>query len=58
VIELNALEYIDSAGLGMLLLAREAAQRHGRGITLAGARDQVARVLAVSKFDQLFLLRS
>jgi anti-anti-sigma factor len=57
VLDLTALDYIDSAGLGMLLLARDAALRHGRAVTLAKARDQVARILAVSKFNLLFDLR-
>ncbi|CAH2603086.1 Anti-sigma factor antagonist [Rhodovastum atsumiense] len=56
-LDLGGIEYIDSAGLGMLLLAREAAQKHGRAVILRGARAQVARILSVSKFDLLFGIR-
>ncbi|EFH09575.1 STAS domain-containing protein [Pseudoroseomonas cervicalis] len=57
VLDLAGLDHIDSAGLGMLLLAREVAAAQGRGIVLRGARGQVARILAVSKFHQLFTLQ-
>ncbi len=54
VIDLGQLDYIDSSALGMLLLARDTAGRHKRRIALRGARDQVARVLAMARFDTLF----
>ncbi|MCQ4162587.1 STAS domain-containing protein [Roseomonas sp. GC11] len=57
LLDLAGLDYIDSAGLGMLLLAREAAEKRGRGIILRGARGQVARILTVSKFNQLFTIQ-
>lgn len=54
VFDLSAVEFVDSAALGMLLLAREGAQRRSASITLRGAQGQVRRMLDVSRFDSLF----
>ena len=53
-IDLRELEFIDSAGLGMLLLARDEAQRKQRGIALRRPSGQVRRVIDVARFDTLF----
>lgn len=54
VIELSGLEFIDSAGLGMLLIVRDAASQHGAKVTLRGAREQAKRLIQVARFDSLF----
>ncbi|KIZ47552.1 MULTISPECIES: STAS domain-containing protein [Rhodopseudomonas] len=54
VIELADLEFIDSAGLGMLLIAREEARKTNRTLVLRGAKGQVGRMFALTKFDTLF----
>ena len=53
VIDLKELEFIDSAGLGMLLIAREAATGCNTTLKLRGAQGQVDHILKVSKFDSL-----
>ncbi|PPQ26231.1 STAS domain-containing protein [Rhodopila globiformis] len=54
VFDVSGLSFIDSAGLGMLILAREEARKLGSTIRLRGPRGQVKRILAVTKFDALF----
>jgi len=54
VFDLRQTDQIDSAGLGMLLLARQSAAERKRTIVLRGARGQVQRMLAISKFETLF----
>jgi len=54
VIELSGLDFIDSAGLGMLLIVRDAASQHGAKVVLRGAREQAKRLIQVARFDSLF----
>lgn len=53
-IDLSELEFIDSAGLGMLLLARDRINERKGNITLRGAHGQVRKMLELGKFDTLF----
>lgn len=54
VIELSGLDFIDSAGLGMLLIVRDAAAAHSAKVVLRGAREQAKRLIQVARFDSLF----
>jgi HptB-dependent secretion and biofilm anti anti-sigma factor len=54
VIDLSKLEFIDSAGLGMLLLARDEASKAARKLVLRAPHGQVKRMFGVTKFDKLF----
>lgn len=54
VFDMAGLDFIDSAGLGMLLLARDTAARRNATLSLRGAREQVKRILEVARFDTLF----
>lgn len=56
VIDLGETEFVDSAGLGMLLVAREAVAAHGATIRLRNARGQVERMLDCARFGELFTL--
>lgn len=51
VFDLSRVDYIDAAGLGLLLVARDTVD--GRA-ALKGARGQVGRMLALARFDDLF----
>jgi len=54
-INLNALEFIDSTAIGMLLLAREEASNKQVSLTLCKAvQMQPEKVMKMAKFDQLF----
>jgi anti-anti-sigma factor len=58
VIDLSQLQFIDSAGLGMLLLARDEASKGSRKLILAQPQGQVKRMFSVTKFDQLFTIQA
>lgn len=53
-LDFRQVEFIDSAGLGMLLLLRDACQNKHIPVTIHSPRGQVERILMISKFDQLF----
>ena len=53
VFDLGGLEFIDSAGLGMLLIAKKTAEKNDIGLILRGAHGQVQHMLQVTKFDTL-----
>ncbi|HSV28124.1 MAG TPA: STAS domain-containing protein [Candidatus Omnitrophota bacterium] len=52
--DLSRVEYIDAAGLGLLLVARDAVSNKGGRSALAGAQGQVGRMLAVARFSDIF----
>lgn len=58
IFDLEGLEYIDSAGLGMLLLSREKASENSGFIILKTPAGQVKKMLDLGKFDTLFDVRS
>ncbi|MBF0167069.1 MAG: STAS domain-containing protein [Alphaproteobacteria bacterium] len=50
--DLSEVDYIDSSALGMILLARDAANSNGVDLSLTGAKGQVKRIMDVTKFNQ------
>lgn len=56
VFQLGSTDFVDSAALGMFLLARETAQARGVDIVLKGARGKVRDVMQVARFDTLFVM--
>ncbi|WP_295850065.1 STAS domain-containing protein [Tardiphaga sp.] len=56
VIDLSELDFIDSAGLGMLLLIRDEANKAARKLVLRGPIGQVKRMFGVTKFETLFVV--
>lgn len=53
-IDLAAVEFIDSAGLGMLLLLRDMCNKHSTKLMLLKPSGQVKKVFDISKFEHLF----
>ena len=53
-VNLKGVEFIDSSGLGMLLLLRDECLKKDIPISLQGAQGQVDKILTISKFDQIF----
>lgn len=54
VIDLSKVEFIDSAGLGLLLLLRENAEKKNSSISMRVPQDgQVQRMLEVARFNDL-----
>lgn len=58
VIDLSELEFIDSAGLGMLLIARDEAAKGHRHLTLRAPKGQVKRMFGVTRFETLFTIEA
>jgi len=54
VFDLSGLEFIDSSGLGMFLIARDVALQKQIEVRLQGARNGVKRILEIAKFESLF----
>lgn len=54
IFDLTEVEFIDSAGLGMLLLVKDEMDAVGAAILLKGASGQVKKMLNVSCFEVLF----
>lgn len=57
VIDLAGTQYLDSAGLGMLLVLRDRARSAGKSVVLARAGATVKQVLEIAKFKQIFEIR-
>jgi len=53
-IDLSGLDYMDSAGLGMLLSLRERADKAGVDVQLQRPKGEVRELLALACFDTLF----
>jgi anti-anti-sigma factor len=54
ILDFSAVEFVDSAALGMLLLAREEADKRGITLEIRKPQGQVKKMFNVSKFDTLF----
>jgi anti-anti-sigma factor len=55
VVDLTAVDYMDSAGLGLLLLLREHAG-DGPMVKLHGMNSKVATILRIANFHRLFVM--
>jgi anti-anti-sigma factor len=53
-VDLTALDHIDNAGLGMLLLLRQRAAAHQVAVKLRAPANMVSDIVALSRFDTLF----
>lgn len=53
-LDLSQLEFIDSAGLGMLLIARDKIKIYEGNVILKGAQGQVKKMLCLGHFESLF----
>ena len=56
-LDFAGVDFIDSAGLGMLLLLRDLCQERQIQATLENPQGQVEKIFLISKFDQLFTIR-
>jgi anti-anti-sigma factor len=55
-LDLSALDFIDSAALGMLLIARDESNKNGVTLTLSKPAGHIQKMFKVSKFDTLFTI--
>lgn len=53
-LDFDAVEYLDSSALGMLLMLRDRAKGAACEVTLAGCRGAVKQVLDIANFGRLF----
>ncbi len=53
-VNLGGVDYIDSSGLGMLLMLRETAGAGHKTVTLCNCQDNVKQILQVANFGKLF----
>ncbi|CAK0758560.1 HptB-dependent secretion and biofilm anti anti-sigma factor [uncultured Gammaproteobacteria bacterium] len=56
VLDLSSLEFVDSAGIGMLLIAREELEGQNKKFLLRRAAGQVKRVLTVAQLGKLITI--
>ncbi len=54
VLDLSKLEWIDSAGLGMLILAKELAEKEELELVLRSPRGHVKSLLELGRFEKIF----
>lgn len=53
IVDLNAVDFIDSSGLGALIGGLKAARQEGGDLRIAGAGDQVRAVLKLTNLDRI-----
>jgi HptB-dependent secretion and biofilm anti anti-sigma factor len=56
IVDLAAVDYVDSSALGMLLLLRERVGGDSMRVQLRGVRGQPRDVLLMARFDRMFKL--
>lgn len=56
IVDLRALEFIDSTGLGLLIKAHRQAEAAGRTFAIVRGQSQVQRLLGVTGIDQRLTL--
>lgn len=55
-VDLSLLDYMDSAGLGMLLTLRDRAERARADVSIRNPRSEVRELLVLACFDSLFAI--
>ncbi len=56
-IDLNAVQYLDSSALGMLLLLKERADQVGKSLSLSNCHGAIREILEIANFLMLFKVR-
>jgi anti-anti-sigma factor len=54
---MDNVEFVDSAALGMLLLARDEAERRNIALSIAGVQGQVKKMFQIARFETLFSIQ-
>lgn len=57
-LDCKGLEFVDSAGLGLLMLCKDTASTHGVAISLTIPEGQAGKMFIVSRFDKMFTITS
>ena len=53
-IDLSGVEYLDSAGLGMLLIFNDHAKAADKHVTLRNSQGEVREILSVARMERIF----
>lgn len=53
VLDLGGLDFVDSSGLGMFIIARDIAHKRNLDFALRGAHDEVRRLISAAKLDKM-----
>jgi len=53
-LDINEVEFVDSAALGLLLLTRDEAEKTGKTLSIVGPQGQVKKMFEISRFYELF----
>lgn len=56
VLDLSGLVSVDSAGLGMLMIAHEASKKEGWSLSIQGPQPQVLQLLELTCFDKILTI--
>lgn len=57
-LDFRAVNFVDSAALGMLLLVKDEAEKHSIKLSILGAQEQPMQMFQLSRFNELFDLVS
>ncbi|MBI1275210.1 STAS domain-containing protein [bacterium] len=53
-LDFRAVNFVDSAALGMLLLVKDEAEKHSIKLSIRGAQEQPMQMFQISRFNELF----
>jgi anti-anti-sigma factor len=56
ILHMSKVEFVDSAALGMLLLAADEAEKHQKHLMISGATGQVKKMFDMARFHKLFTM--
>lgn len=57
VLDFTEVDFIDSTGLGLLLLLRDACMGKNVPLSISGVNGQVEKIFSLSKFDLIFSIK-
>lgn len=57
-LNLGGVEFIDSAALGLLLMAKDKSDKLSKQVILENPAGQVAKMFSISKFDDIFTIEN
>jgi len=58
ILHLGGVDFVDSAALGMLLLADEEAKKRKKNLVISGATGQVKKMFDMAQFDKIFSMQA
>ena len=58
IVDMESLDYISSAGLGVLLRTHKRLMADGQGLELINVNSHINDIFSYSGFDKLFLIRT